>query len=139
MAIGTDFWKASKVPAKKRHVTIKSRVEDLSSLAYERGVLPEDLERLIDLITTPAHLDQASLAAIIKNLYPTGKISDEAILKVIGSLGHGQLKPTLAIQALLLRWLVLVYHALNSQGILSQAYAVLFNLLDTAGIRYNIL
>ena len=110
-------------------------MDDLTSLVYEHGLLPDDLKELVDLITTPSHLDQASLASIIKNLYPIGKVADDIVLKVVGSLGHGQLKPSLAIQSQLLRWLILVYHALRSQVTLSQAYGVLFNLLETAAIR----
>ncbi|KAJ9143753.1 Centromere protein I [Pleurostoma richardsiae] len=130
-----DVIEASKVPAKRRQAGIRSRVEELTSLAYERGVLPEDLTELVDLITTPSHLDQASLAAIVKNLYPVEKVSEEALLKVVGCLGHGQLKPSLTIQALLLRWIILVYHSIGNQNVLSQAYSVLFNLIDTAAVR----
>lgn len=132
----SNSYTASKVPAKKRHTSIKSRVDDLTSLAYEHGLLPDDLKELIDLVTTPSHLDQASLAAIIKSLYPVGKVGDDVVLQILGSLGHGQLKPSLGIQFHLLRWLILVYHALRGQTTLSQAYGVLFNLLDTAAIRY---
>lgn len=123
------------MPAKKRQTSIKSRVYELTSLVYEHGLLPEDLNELIDLITTPSHLDQASLAAIVKNLYPVSKVSDDIVLNIVGSLGHGQIKPSLDIQSHLLRWLVLIYHALSSHAALSQSYAVLFNLLDTAAIR----
>ena len=130
-----DAAAASKVPAKRRAVSIKPSVEALASLAYDGGILPEDLSRLVELITTTNHLDQASLAALAKNLYPVGNVGDEVVLRVVGCLGHGHLKPSLVIQGLLLRWLVLVYHVLDNPAVLSQAYAVLFNLLDTAAIR----
>jgi len=126
---------ASKVPAKRRAVSIKPSVEKLTSLAYGGGILPDDLATLVELITTPSHLDQASLAALAKSLYPVSNVGDEVVLKVLGCLGHGRLKPSLVIQGLLLRWLVLVYHVLDKPAVLSQAYAVLFNLLDTAAIR----
>lgn len=57
-------------------------------------------------------------------------------MKVIGSLGHGERKPSYSIQAGLLRWLVMVYHIIEDPDILSQAYAVLFNLIETAAIRF---
>lgn len=123
------------MPAKRRPVSIKSSVERFTSLAFDRGVPPDAFDDLVDLVTAPSHLDQASLAALVRNLYPVGKVSDEVALKVVGCLGHGQLKPSLAIQGLLLRWLVLVYHFLDNQTVLSQTYGVLFNLLDTAAIR----
>jgi centromere protein I len=123
------------VPAKRRAVVIKPTVERLTDSLYEDGALPDDLVRLISLVTHPRHLDQASLAAIVRNLYPTTKVPGDAVLDVVGSLGHGQLKPSLTIQGHLLRWLVMVYHVLEEPEALSRAYAVLFNLLDTAAIR----
>ncbi len=126
---------ASKLPARRRAVSIKPTVEALASLAYDRGILPDDLHQLVDLIATPTHLDQASLGALTRHLYPAAEVPAETVLRVVGCLGHGRLKPPLAIQALLLRWLVLVYHVLARQAVLSQAYPVLFNLLDTVALR----
>ncbi len=99
-------------------------------------MLADDLLVLVGLITAPSHLDQATRAALSKNLYPKAEVGEDVVLKVIGSLGHGLLKPTLAIQGLLLRWLVLVYHVLASRAVLSQAYSILFNLLDTDVLRW---
>ena len=130
-----DSRAASKVPAKRRRTSIKSTVENTTSLLYDRGALPDELVRLVDLVTVRAHLDQASLAAIVRNLYPSGKVGAEVVLRFVGALGHGQLKPSLPLQALFLRWLVMVHHLLDNPAVLSQAYAVLFNLLDTAAIR----
>ncbi|KAK4152641.1 centromere protein I [Chaetomidium leptoderma] len=130
-----DLETASNVPAKRRKTGIKPTVERTTELLYGRGGLPDELARLVDLLTTRNHLDQASLGAIVRNLYPSAKVSDELVLRFVGALGHGQLKPSLPLQALFLRWLVMVYHLLQNPAILSQAYAVLFNLLDTAAIR----
>ncbi|KAK3365878.1 Mis6-domain-containing protein [Lasiosphaeria ovina] len=130
-----DLEAASKLPAKRRQATVKPTVEKTTSLLYERGALPDELARLVDLVTLRNHLDQASLAAIVRNLYPAGKVDDDVVLCVVGALGHGQLKPALTLQALLLRWLVMAYHLLQNPDILSQAYGVFFNLLGTAAIR----
>ncbi|KAI0129232.1 Mis6-domain-containing protein [Hypoxylon sp. NC0597] len=131
----SDVVQASKLTAKQRGYNVKPTVERLASLSYDQGLLPEDLGQLIDLVTTPNFLDQASLGNIIRNLYPATKVSDDLVTKVISSLGHGKLKPSLAIQGALLRWLIMIYHVLDNQTILSRAYSVLFNLLDTAAIR----
>lgn len=89
----------------------------------------------MSLLTKPGHLDQASLGAIVRNLYPAAAVPAEVVLGVVGCLGVGELKPTLNIQSALLRWLVMVYHAIETPGILGRAYPVLFNLLDVAAIR----
>jgi len=126
---------ASKLPAKRRGTSIRPTVDKFSSLAYENGIDSETLKDLITLVTSPTFLDQATLNSIIKTLYPTGRLSSDVVLKVVGCLGHGQLKPSLPIQAALLRWLVMVYHVIDNPAIFSRAYAVLFTLVDTAAIR----
>lgn len=102
---------------------------------YHRGVLPDDLVRLADLLTLRSHLAQASLAELVRNLYPAGRVADHVVLRFVGALGHGQLKPSLPLQALYLRWLIMVYPVLENPAVLANAYSVLFNLLDTAAIR----
>jgi centromere protein I len=129
---------ASQIPAKRRTADIKSTVDGLVSSLYDAGALPDELTRLIDLITKPNHLDQASLGAIVRNLYPSRVVPSAALLNVIGCLGHGELKPSLAIQAILLRWLVMVHGVLETPEALSRAYPVLFNLLDTAALRSQV-
>lgn len=115
---------------------VSSHVDRLCSRAYEEGLSNASLEKLIDIITLPNELDQGSIGTLIKNLYPTGKVSDAIIIKVVGSLGHGSAKPAYAAQAALLKWIILVFDVLENQKILSQIYAVLFNLLDAIALRY---
>lgn len=133
----TDNPAASKVSAKKRATDIRPKITELASVAYSQGVLPDELVQLIDLILSRSHLDQASLNSIIKNLYPADKVSDKVVLKIVGSLGIGVLKPSLNLQSALLQWLIQVYHVLDTkaQAVLSRAYGVLFNLLDVSATR----
>ncbi|KAM5342585.1 hypothetical protein ACJ41O_013551 [Fusarium nematophilum] len=130
-----DVIDASKLPAKARTTSIKPTVANLASLCYEWGVLPETVDDLINLVTTPNHLDQASQASIIRNLYPVAAVSRDSTLRVVSCLGHGKLKPSLTLQAALLKWLIMVHLALEAPQVLSQGYPILFNLLDTAATR----
>ncbi|RYP60396.1 hypothetical protein DL769_008132 [Monosporascus sp. CRB-8-3] len=107
----------STLTAKRREISIKPDVETLNSLSYDRGVLPAELNDLIDLITTPNHLDQASLASIVRNLYPASTVSNDVVTKVVGSIGHGRSKPSLAIQGALLRWLSLARQTGNDPAL----------------------
>ncbi|KAF5962683.1 Mis6 domain-containing protein [Fusarium bulbicola] len=104
---------SSKIPAKTRATNVKPAIASLTSLSYEWGLLPETLDDLIVLVTAPNHLDQASQAAIIRNLYPVAPISRKSVLQVISCLGHGALKPSLTLQAALLKWLITVHHTLE--------------------------
>ncbi|KAI1072298.1 hypothetical protein LB507_002796 [Fusarium sp. FIESC RH6] len=133
-----DVIESAKIPAKTRPSSVKPTIANLASLSYEWGLLPEALDSLINLVTTPNHLDQASQAAIIRNLYPVEAVSRGSVLRVVSCLGHGTLKPSLTLQAALIKWLITVHHTLESPQVLSQAYPVLFNLLDTAATRPNL-
>lgn len=129
--------KASQTPAKRRVADVKPTVAELSSVAYNQGLLPDELRQLVQLVLAPSHLDQASLNTIVKNLYPVAHVAQDVVLSIIGALGIGQLKPALNLQSSLLVWLLHVYHVLdqNAQAALSRAYSVLFNLLDVSATR----
>jgi len=126
---------ASRTPAKQRSVKVTGLVESVCAKAYEEGLPNAPLARLVDIITLPNLLDQANVGRLIRNLYPASKVPDAVVAKVVGSLGHGRAKSAYPAQAALLKWLVMVYDVLENQKILSQLYAVLFNLLDTIAIR----
>jgi hypothetical protein len=117
-------------------VKVSGVVERICSQAYEDGLTNSSLEQLIDILTRANELDQGSLGNMIRNLYPVSKVPDDIIVKVLGSLGHGQHKPSYACQASLLKWLAMVYDVLENQKVLSRFYGILFNLLDTISVRY---
>ncbi|KAK6610624.1 hypothetical protein H4I96_02222 [Botrytis cinerea] len=133
-----DLENASRIPAKQRSVKVSSHVDRLCSRAYEEGLSNASLEKLVDILTLPNELDQGSIGNLIKHLYPASKVPDAVVIKVVGALGHGKAKPSYAAQAALLKWIVLVYDVLENRKILSQLYAVLFNLLDTIALRSHL-
>lgn len=128
---------AARIPAKQRVVKISRVIDIIASKAYEHGLAQDTLEELVDIITQPSELDLGSVATLIKNLYPAGRVADEIVLRVVGSLGHGKAKAAFPVQAALLRWLIMVYDILENRKILSQLYSLLFNLLDTIAIRFD--
>ncbi|KAM3071937.1 hypothetical protein ACMFMG_008403 [Clarireedia jacksonii] len=130
-----DLENASRIPAKQRTIKISTQIDKVCSRAYDEGLSDASLDKLVDIITLPNELDQGSIGKLIKNLYPVDKVTDSIVIKVIGSLGHGEAKPSYASQAALLKWLIMVYDVLETQEILSRLYAVIFNLLDTIALR----
>lgn len=95
----------------------------------------EHLGRIVDVVALPNALDQATIGALIRNLYPVEKVPDTVVVNIVASLGHGNAKPSHNVQAALLKWLIMVYGIIENQKILSRLYAVLFNLLDTLALR----
>ncbi|KAA8895854.1 Mis6-domain-containing protein [Sphaerosporella brunnea] len=115
-------------------------INGLSQHAKIRGLAPDVLDTLIDALTkAPSFLNQTASARIVKALIPRRKVSEENVLTIVGCLGIGVNKPSLATQqAALLRWLVMVYNVLEDYTILSRMYGVLFNLLDMITLRAHI-
>lgn len=102
----------AKLTAKQRVVKISVVVDKVCQRAYEDGLDHASLDKLVDIITLPNRMEQASQATLIRNLYPEGKIEDSIVIKVVGSLGHGRDKPPLNVQGILLKWLAMVYDVL---------------------------
>lgn len=118
---------------------ITDAIEKLSQHASVRGLANDALDNLISTLTkTPCYLDQSSINNIVKILFPQRKVSEVIVVKIVGCFGQGQSKPSLATQALLLRWLVMVYDILESYTALSQLYGVLFSLLDMITLRSHL-
>lgn len=80
-------------------------------------------------------IQQSSSTRLIKNLYPASKVPSSVVSRIICSLGPTKVKPAPAVQALLLRWLILIYDELEEPAILSKLYAVLFNHLEMISLR----
>lgn len=123
------------IPAKQRHTDASQLAKTIASDAYESGIPHVILERLLKILTSSSNLDQSTTTTLIKNLYPLEPVSSKIITQVVCSLGPSKNKPTPATQALLLRWLLLVYDFLGDRTHLSKLYAVLFNYLDMISLR----
>lgn len=107
----------------------------MCSHAYQHGLSRDHLQSIVAIVTRRNHLDQTTLTNLIKNLYPADRVSSDIVLTIVGSLGHGQAKPSAATQAALLKWIIAVIDALQDATVLSKLYGVLFNMLDTMTLR----
>ncbi|KAJ5326400.1 uncharacterized protein N7506_009502 [Penicillium brevicompactum] len=121
--------------AKQRYTDAGLLVKTIAEDAYENGIRPAVLTRLLKILTTKNNLDQGTVTTLVKNLYPQERISSKNVTQVICSLGPSKNKPTPATQALLLRWLILSYDLLRERAHLAKLYAVLFNHLDMISLR----
>ncbi|PWY72340.1 Mis6 domain protein [Aspergillus heteromorphus CBS 117.55] len=123
------------VPAKHRYTDAGQLAKTIATRAYESGIPQAALERLLKVLTTSNALDQGTTTTLVKNLYPLESISSKLITQVVCCLGPAKTKPSPATQALLVRWLILVYDFIEDKSHLSKLYAVLFNYLDMMSLR----
>ena len=126
---------ASVTPAKQRKTKVAGPVAVICEIAFDHGLSGHSLDTIIDIITQPNELDQTTVASVVRDLYPSTKVSEDVVLKVVGCLGQGQNKPPPSTQAGLLKWLIMVHDVLESQHTLPNLYGVLFNMLDMISLR----
>lgn len=126
------------IPAKQRHTSVADLAKAIASQAYETGIPEFLLDRLIGILVKPNHLDQNTVTSIIKNLYPSKKVSPDIVSKVVCSFGPSKTKPSPATQNLLLRWLILVCEDIEDPNHLSKLYSVLFDHLDMFSLRRSL-
>ncbi|KAI9741907.1 MAG: hypothetical protein M1834_000296 [Cirrosporium novae-zelandiae] len=128
----------SKLPARQRSAQLPVFINPICSYAYEKGLFPDALNDIVELVTIQTHLDQTSITSLIRNLYPVTKVSSDVIVRVVGALGEGEFKPKPVTQDYLVRWLILIYDELEEPSILGGLYGVLFNLLDMISLRNSL-
>lgn len=123
------------MPPRQRYTDAGQLGKQIAEFAYESGVPQAALERLLKTLTRSNYLDQGTITTLIKNLYPSEQIASKLVTQVVCCLGPTKNKPSPATQALLLRWLILVYDFIEDRSHLSKLYAVLFNHLDMISLR----
>lgn len=121
---------------KQDQLQVKAHVQTVCDWAYQNGLLAFELRQLLDIVTRPNALGQASCAKIIKSLYPATAVSVDQLCIVVGALGLGSSKPSFSIQDMLLKWIIMTYEVLENPSILLNLYSVLFNMLDISSLRY---
>ena len=126
---------AREASRKQRKTLAEAPLKRICSLARQHGLSGQSLASVIDIITQPDSLDASLLDRLLRDLYPAQGVPDIVVVKVVGSLGQGALKPLPSLQAGLLKWLILVYDVIDNPNILSSLYGTLFNLLDTISLR----
>ena len=128
---------AANLRARSRSEDVQPLISFVTEHAYEHGLQIIAIFRTLDIVCQSNHLDQSSITTLVKNLYPVDRVPTLAVCKVVCSLGNGEHKPSPATQNLLLRWIILVYEIIEDPSVLAKLYSVVFNLLDTMGIRLD--
>ncbi|RPA83902.1 Mis6-domain-containing protein [Ascobolus immersus RN42] len=114
---------------------LQDTVEELQEAAPVYGIPQDLLDRFLDVVAVNSRLDQGTVSKIIRVLHPRSKIGKSSLVRVVGSLGLGNIKPALPTQVLILRWLVMVYDFLDGYAVIDRLYGTLFSLLDMINLR----
>jgi len=118
-------------------VKVAGLVDAVCRHALDRGLDQDPLRNVVQLVSVKTTLDQSSVTTLIKNLYPAQRVPSDVVVTVVGALGQGKGKPSLATQDSLVKWLTTVREIMEDGNVLSRLYAVLFAMLDMISIRYS--
>ncbi|CAG8770925.1 11425_t:CDS:2, partial [Acaulospora morrowiae] len=117
---------------KSRKTLVKNRILELEKFVLWYGLEVPQLTKILEVILS-GKLDDGDTRKLVKLLIPRTKVPNMLIMKIFGSLGNKNTK--LKIQALLLRWVILIYNVLEDHSELYQLYGVLFHYLDYDTLR----
>ena len=131
-------YEASETETKKKYLVLNDHLEIIQSHAQQHGLTTATLERLLRVLTSANALDQTTQKALIKLLYPAGKIPSHLICMIVNGLGYGDRKASVSNQQLLLKWVIMVHHVLEDPSPLLSLYSVLFGLLDMTSLRADL-
>ncbi|KAF2268975.1 Mis6-domain-containing protein [Lojkania enalia] len=130
--------RASRLPAKQRFTKVSGIVDVICHHAFNDGLNADVLQDVVQIVTRKTELDQTSVTTLIKNLYPAQRVSADVVITVVGGLGQGKGKPSLATQNALVKWLAIVHSVIEDVKVLSRLYGVLFGMLDMISIRTSL-
>ncbi|CAG8706165.1 12887_t:CDS:10 [Dentiscutata erythropus] len=104
---------------KDRKITLKDQADELETLAQRYGLEDTQIAELLEFILK-GKLDDSDVRKLIKLLVPRKKVSEMSAIKIFGNLGNRNMK--YSIQALLLRWVVLVYGFIEDHSKIYRLY-----------------
>ncbi|KAF2397240.1 Mis6-domain-containing protein [Trichodelitschia bisporula] len=126
---------AAKTPSKLRDTKLGVTVNEIIDHANVQGLKKDELARVIAAVSVRNELDQASITALIKNLFPSEKVPSDIVYSVVGALGNGKRNPSPTTQTALVKWLIATHDVFEDEACLGRLYGVLFNLLDMFTLR----
>ncbi|CAG8723070.1 9007_t:CDS:2, partial [Dentiscutata heterogama] len=114
---------------KDSKITVKNQADELETLVQWYGLEDTQIAELLEFIIK-GKLDDSDVRKLIKLLVPRRKVSEMSAIKIFGNLGNRNMK--YSIQALLLRWVVLVYGFIEDHSKIYRLYGVIFHYLEYA-------
>ncbi|KAL3846578.1 hypothetical protein ACJMK2_017554 [Sinanodonta woodiana] len=115
----------SKLKIKGNEALHKS-LEVIERTATSSGLSPEQILQLVDVAASGKQAETVS-KKLIKLLIPATKVPEVAVLKAISWICTN--RPSMTIQCLLVRWIIVVYDYIDGRDRLHGLYGLLFRFL----------
>ncbi|VDI37277.1 centromere protein I [Mytilus galloprovincialis] len=123
-----SYFTEAREPIKVRgNLHLQLCLDSLENISTTKGLQPEHILELIDVIGTCKHAESIS-ARLIKFLIPATFVPEKAIVKTISYLCTN--KPSTNMQCLLLRWILVIYDYIDTKDDIHKLYGLIFFFLD---------
>lgn len=110
------------------NLQLQAHLETIKAASEEAGIKPDHITALLDAAAS-GHFAQSVSRQLIRSLIPSTRVPQEAVVKAISWMSTN--KPPVAIQCLLLRWILVVYDHIDGYDKLHALYGILFLFLDS--------
>ncbi|KAG0260978.1 hypothetical protein DFQ27_003256 [Actinomortierella ambigua] len=118
---------------KGRKPDVVRNIEELGERCSKFGLLPDALETALDVVLSKK-LDDTTAKKLVKLLLPRAHVPEDCAIKIMGCLG----RYSRGVEAVLLRWLIIVYDYLDGRTKFVKLYGVAFHYLSYETLRLDI-
>ncbi|KAG0232922.1 hypothetical protein BGW42_007831 [Actinomortierella wolfii] len=118
---------------KGRKPDVVRNIEELGEKCTKYGLQPDALARTLDVVLSKK-LDDTTAKKLVKLLLPRSHVPEDCAIKIMGCLG----RYSRGVEALLLRWLIVVYDYLDNRTKLVKLYGVAFHYLSYETLRLDL-
>ncbi|RGB31764.1 Mis6-domain-containing protein [Rhizophagus diaphanus] len=111
---------------------VKNQIVELVKLVSENGLEVAQLAEVLNIIFV-GKLECVDIKRLVKILLPRANVPNFLIIKVLSNLGNKGLNYN--VQALLLRWIIIVYNVIEDHSQLIKFYGVIFHYMEYDTLR----
>ncbi|PKC65247.1 Mis6-domain-containing protein [Rhizophagus irregularis] len=110
----------------------KNQIVELVKLVSENGLEVAQLAAVLNILFV-GKLECVDIKRLVKILLPRANVPNFLIIKVLSNLGNKGLNYN--VQALLLRWIIIVYNVIEDHSQLIKFYGVIFHYMEYDTLR----
>ncbi|CAB4408217.1 unnamed protein product [Rhizophagus irregularis] len=111
---------------------VKNQIVELVKLVSENGLEVAQLAAVLNILFV-GKLECVDIKRLVKILLPRANVPNFLIIKVLSNLGNKGLNYN--VQALLLRWIIIVYNVIEDHSQLIKFYGVIFHYMEYDTLR----
>ncbi|GBC41075.2 uncharacterized protein OCT59_001845 [Rhizophagus irregularis] len=111
---------------------VKNQIVELVKLVSENGLEVSQLAAVLNILFV-GKLECVDIKRLVKILLPRANVPNFLIIKVLSNLGNKGLNYN--VQALLLRWIIIVYNVIEDHSQLIKFYGVIFHYMEYDTLR----